>query len=61
MGAVLGWEGLTSELTASGKLVRLLPQTISSQLDFYVKLHNTSSDRAKLVFKWLGQAADGKV
>ena len=61
MGAVLGWEGLTSELTASGKLVRLLPQTISSQLDFYVKLHNTSSDRAKLVFKWLGQAVDGKV
>ncbi|WP_299669315.1 LysR substrate-binding domain-containing protein [uncultured Ruegeria sp.] len=58
MGAVLGWEGLTSDLINSGKLVRLLPQTTSSQLDFYVKLHNTSSDRAKLVFKWLSEAAD---
>ncbi len=57
MGAVLGWEGLTAELIASGKLVKLMPQTVSSPLDFYVKLHNTSSDRAKLVFKWLGEAA----
>ena len=53
MGAVLGWEGLTSELVASGKLVSLLPQAISSPLDFYVALHNTASDRAKLVYQWL--------
>ncbi|EEE35916.1 transcriptional regulator, LysR family [Rhodobacteraceae bacterium KLH11] len=57
MGAVLGWEGLTTDLITSGKLVKLLPLTISSQQDFYVKLHNTSSERAKLVFKWLGEAA----
>ncbi len=55
MGAVLGWEGLTSELVASGKLVNLLPQTLSSPLDFYVALHNTASDRARLVYRWLAE------
>ncbi|WP_170406725.1 LysR family transcriptional regulator [Ruegeria arenilitoris] len=55
MGAVLGWEGLTSELVASGKLVSLLPQAISSPLDFYVALHNTASDRANLVYQWLAE------
>ncbi|MFY2822370.1 LysR substrate-binding domain-containing protein [Ruegeria sp. MALMAid1280] len=55
MGAVLGWEGLTSELVASGRLVSLLPQALSSPLDFYVALHNTASDRAKLVYRWLAE------
>ncbi len=55
MGAVLGWEGLTSDLVASGKLVNLLPQTLSSPLDFYVALHNTASDRARLVYRWLAE------
>ncbi len=55
MGAVLGWEGLTSELLEAGKLIKLLPETISSPLDFYVQLHNQSSDRAALVFDWLTQ------
>ncbi len=58
MGAVLGWEGLTSELIASGKLVKLLPETMSSPLDFYVKLHNQASDRAGLVFNWLTEVAN---
>ncbi|MBO9475812.1 LysR family transcriptional regulator [Shimia sp. R10_1] len=53
MGAVLGWEGLTAGLIASGKLVKLLPETITAPLEFYVKLHNQSSDRARLVFDWL--------
>ncbi|MEX0277050.1 MAG: LysR family transcriptional regulator [Ruegeria sp.] len=53
MGAVLGWEGLTSDLVASGKLVKLVPETVPAPLDFYVKLHNQSSDRAAIVFKWL--------
>ncbi|MDA7965591.1 LysR family transcriptional regulator [Ruegeria sp.] len=53
MGAVLGWEGLTSDLIASGKLVKLLPETVPSPLGFYVKLHSTASDRAALVFDWL--------
>ncbi|KIC32178.1 LysR family transcriptional regulator [Leisingera sp. ANG-S5] len=53
MGAVLGWEGLTADLVASGKLVKLLPDTITAPLEFYVKLHNQSSDRARLVFDWL--------
>lgn len=53
MGAVLGWEGLTTDLTTSGKLVKLLPDTVPSPLGFYVKLHNSASDRAALVFDWL--------
>ena len=53
MGAVLGWQGLTGELVSSGKLVKLLPQTVPSPLDFFMKLHNQNSDRARLVFDWL--------
>ncbi len=53
MGAVLGWEGLTAELVASGKLTQILPVTVPAPLDFYVKLHNHSSDRAAIVFNWL--------
>jgi len=53
MGAVLGWEGLTVEMVSTGKLVRLLPDTVDPPLDFYVRLHNQTSDRARLVFNWL--------
>ena len=55
MGAVLGWEGLTSELLASGHLVKLIPETVSSPQDFFVVLHNQSSDRAKVLFDWLSE------
>jgi DNA-binding transcriptional LysR family regulator len=58
MGAVLGWEGLTSELVASGKLVPLLPETVPSPQDFYIRLHNQASDRARLVFDWLSRKPD---
>jgi DNA-binding transcriptional LysR family regulator len=58
MGAVLGWEGLTAEMMAAGKLVKLLPETVSSPLDFYVRLDNQASDRARLVFKWLTDATN---
>ena len=57
MGAVLGWEGLTNELIASGKLVKLIEETVSSPLDYYVKLHNQASDRARIVFDWLTRRA----
>jgi len=57
MGAVLGWESLTSELERSGKLVRLLPEAVPATQDFYLKLHNQSSDRARLVFDWLSNKA----
>lgn len=56
MGAVLGWDGLVRDLITSGKLIKLLPETVSSPLDFYVKLHNQSSDRAKALFNWLSKA-----
>ncbi|MEO0751747.1 MAG: LysR substrate-binding domain-containing protein [Pseudomonadota bacterium] len=55
MGAVLGWDGLTSELVASGRLVRLLPDAVPSPLDFYIAQHNEGSDKARLVFEWLSQ------
>lgn len=53
MGAVLGWEGLTSELTATGRLVRLLPDTLPSPLDFYVVRHNHDSSQVDRVVNWL--------
>lgn len=53
MGAVLGWDGLTNELIAAGKLVKLIDRTVSSPLDYYVKLHNQASDRARIVYDWL--------
>lgn len=59
MGAVLGWEGLTAGLIKTGKLTKLLPQTLSAPLDFYVVLHNNSSDRAALVFNWLVEDSVG--
>lgn len=60
MGAVLGWEGLTAGLIESGRLVRLLPESVPSPQDFYVKLHSQSSNRARLVFDWLvGRAGGG--
>lgn len=57
MGAVLGWEGLTAGLVESGRLVRLLPDSVPAPQDFYIKLHNQSSDRARLVFDWLAGTA----
>lgn len=53
MGAVLGWDGLTADLVSSGRLVKLWPEAIPSPLDFYITLHNESSDQARLVFDWL--------
>lgn len=58
MGAVLGWESLTSEIVSAGKLVRLLPEAVAATQDFYLKLHNQSSDRARLVFEWLTKKTD---
>ena len=53
MGAVLGWDGLTADLVASGRLIRLLPDALPSPLDFYIAQHNESSEQARLVFDWL--------
>lgn len=53
MGAVLGWDGLTKSLVETGRLVKLLPETVASPLEYYVKLHPHASGRAKLVFDWL--------
>ncbi len=55
MGAVLGWDGLTKTLVEAGQLVKLLPESVTSPLDFFVKLHPNASSRAKLVFDWLAE------
>ena len=56
MGAILGWDGLTGEMVASGRLVRLLPDSIASPLDFYIAQHNSLSPNAEVVFDWLVNA-----
>ena len=53
MGAVLGWDGLTRTFIDSGKLVRILPDSVASPQDFFVKLHPQASERAKQVYDWL--------
>ena len=53
MGAVLGWNGLTKKLVETGQLIKLLPESVASPLDFFVKLHPRASDDARLVYNWL--------
>ncbi|WP_343080719.1 LysR substrate-binding domain-containing protein [Ostreiculturibacter nitratireducens] len=53
IGAVLGWDGLTGPLVASGKLVRLIPDCIVSPLDFYIKVHPHASSNAIVFTDWL--------
>ncbi|MCV6545827.1 MAG: LysR substrate-binding domain-containing protein [Cohaesibacter sp.] len=57
IGAVLGWENLTHDYLKNQRLVQLCPQTLTSAQDFYVKLHNQSSNKAALVFNWLTTSA----
>ncbi|GED23864.1 LysR substrate-binding domain-containing protein [Halomonas halmophila] len=58
MGAILGWEGLTTRLVETGKLVQLVPQDIPSPLDFYIRINARASGRAMLLCDWLLQAPD---
>ena len=57
MGAVLGWDGLTRSFVDTGRLVKLLPESVSSPRDFYVKLHPYGSSQANLVFDWLARSS----
>lgn len=60
MGAVLGWEGLTRSFVETGRLVKLLRETVSSPRDYYVKLHPHASEQARLVFNWLAASSGRK-
>ncbi|AKO99945.1 Transcriptional regulator (plasmid) [Marinovum algicola DG 898] len=53
MGAVLGWEGLTSGLERAGRLVPLLDVSVPSPLDFYIKVSPHASHQAHLLCDWL--------
>ena len=49
MSVVLSWEGLTKSFVDAGRLVKTLPETVASPLDYYVNLHPHASDRERLV------------
>jgi len=53
MGAILGWESLTSTLVKSNKLVRLVPESMPSPLDFYIRINPKASGRAMTLCDWL--------
>ena len=53
VGAVLGWDGLITELLAEGKLVQLVPESLSSPLAFYLTLSPRASPGARLFADWL--------
>lgn len=58
VGAVLGWDGLLGKLTASGRLVQLVPQTLKSPWPFYLRIHAHASANARLFADWLVQSTD---
>lgn len=57
MGAILGWESLTTPLIESGKLVRLVAEDIPSPQDFYIRINPRASGRAMLLCDWLLKTA----
>lgn len=53
MGAVLGWTGLLGTLLDSGRLVRLVPDSIVSPQPFYLTIHPRASGKARMFADWL--------
>ncbi|MFV0301556.1 MAG: LysR family transcriptional regulator [Paracoccus sp. (in: a-proteobacteria)] len=60
MGAVLAWTGLLGNLLESGRLVRLVPESIASPLPFHLTVHPRASVKARMFADWLiGTQAPG--
>lgn len=57
IGAMLGWEGLLDEPLASGRLVRLVNETVASPHPFYLRIHDRASADARKVVNWLAAQA----
>lgn len=58
VGAVLGWDGLVGPLLASGRLVDLVPERVSSPHPFYLKIHPRASKEARVFCDWLVGGSD---
>ena len=57
VGAVLGWDGLVESLMRTGRLVRLVADTIPSPVPFHLKIHPNATHKARLFADWLIKAA----
>ncbi|WP_221801911.1 LysR substrate-binding domain-containing protein [Oceanobacter mangrovi] len=53
MGAVLGWESMVTKQLESGRLVQLVPEEMESPLDFYIRMNEKASGRARVLMDWL--------
>jgi DNA-binding transcriptional LysR family regulator len=53
VGAMLGWETLTSPLLEDDRLIKLLPDTIPSPMGFYLRVHPRASEKARVFANWL--------
>lgn len=53
IGAVLGWENLLDPYLETGRLVRLVPDSIVDPWPFYLRIHAGASDNARLFADWL--------
>ena len=58
IGAVLGWEGLLTPHLRSGRLVPLVPQTLTSPWPFYLRIHGPASSNAQRLADWLAGQGD---
>lgn len=54
VGAVLGWEGLMARVLQAGRLVALVPESVSSPAAFTLRISPRASARARLFADWLG-------
>lgn len=53
VGAVLGWDGLVRAEMAAGRLVPLVPQSVSSPVPFHLKIHAKATAKSRLFADWL--------
>lgn len=61
VGAVLGWEGLLGSYLDSGRLIRLVPDSMESPHPFYLRIHGRASANARLFADWLSGQDAGTV
>ena len=58
IGAVLGWESLLGPHLASGRLVPLVPEALTSPWPFYLRIHGRASANARQLADWLMAQTD---
>jgi len=60
VGAVLGWSGLIESLLCEGKLVQLVPESMSAPKQFYLRIHSHASTKARIFADWLINNAEAR-